>query len=178
MSNIYEAIFVTPWPFWVGGIAIGLLVPALYYYQNIALGVSTGYGNFLKLFLGKSRSYRWLNKDTFKDPVGWRLYFIVGMIMGAFVSGRLSGRPLTSSEMGVLTHSTQWSFLPYAFIMLSGGILLGLGARIAGGCTSGHSIHGLATLQKSALVVTIGFILLGVIATYLIRIFLLGGVTP
>ncbi len=178
MSWLYEAIFVTPWPWWAGGLAIGLLVPGLYYYQNTALGVSTGYGNFLKMLLHGKKPLSWLQKDTFKDLFGWRVYFIIGMIAGAFLSARLSGRPLITGEMGILTETTAWPTVIYGLILFAGGTLLGLGARIAGGCTSGHSIHGLATLQLSALVVTIGFIVMGALSTYIVRFLLLGGVTP
>jgi hypothetical protein len=80
--------------------------------------------------------------------------------------------------MGVLTSASTWPIAITGFILFAGGTLLGLGARIAGGCTSGHSIHGLATLQLSALVVTIGFIVMGALSTYIVRFLLLGGVTP
>jgi len=178
LSGLYQAIFVTPWAWWAGGLAIGLLVPSLYYYQNVALGVSTGYGNLLKLLWRGKKPLKWLEKDSFKDPWGWRVFFIAGMIIGAFLSARLSGRPLLTGEMGVLTSSTSWPAFFYGLILFTGGTLLGLGARIAGGCTSGHSIHGLATLQLSSLVVTIGFIVMGALSTYLVRFLLLGGVTP
>ncbi len=178
LSGLYESIFVTPWPWWAGGLAIGLLVPGLYYFQNTALGVSTGYGNILKMMLRGKKPLTWLEKDSFKDVFGWRVYFIAGIIIGAFISARLSGRPLLTGEMGVLTGSTAWPTVIYGAILLAGGTLLGLGARIAGGCTSGHSIHGLATLQLSALVVTIGFIFMGAVTTYIVRFLLLGGVIP
>ena len=78
----------------------------------------------------------------------------------------------------MLTNTTSWPTVIYGVILFAGGTFLGLGARIAGGCTSGHSIHGLATLQLSALVVTIGFIVMGALSTYVVRFLLLGGVTP
>jgi len=178
LDAIYTAVFVNPWPWWAGGVTIGLLVPMLYYFQNTALGVSTGYGNIVKILRGSKKNLRWLQKDTFKDPWGWRVFFILGMVLGAFISARLSGRPLITSEMGVFTSVIHWPQVLQAAFFLTGGLLLGLGARIAGGCTSGHSIHGLATLQISSLVATIGFILFGIFSSHLVRILLLGGITP
>ncbi|MFO7942437.1 MAG: YeeE/YedE thiosulfate transporter family protein [Bacillota bacterium] len=173
MSSWYSAIFVEPWPWWAGGTIIGLLIPLLYYTENTALGVSTGYGSILKALFPASR-LKWLN-SKFADGPGWRLFFLSGMVLGAFVSARLAGLPLLTTEMGIFTANVDWSLLGTGAFFLLGGVLLGLGARIAGGCTSGHSIHGLANLQLSSAVATLGFIAAGIVATYLVRTLILGG---
>ncbi|HSZ71035.1 MAG TPA: YeeE/YedE thiosulfate transporter family protein, partial [Cytophagaceae bacterium] len=56
---------------------------------------------------------------------------------------------------------------------LFGGLLVGFGTRYAGGCTSGHAITGLSTLQWPSLVATITFMLAGVLASWFIVPFLL-----
>lgn len=173
--NIVHSLFVELWPWWLGGICIGLLVPLMYYFLNTAMGVSTGYGNFLKLILPKTK-LRWLNSDTFKNKFNWRFIFIIGMIIGGFLSARTSGMALTTSLMGLFTDKTNWPLIAYIVWFFAGGALLGLGARLAGGCTSGHCIHGLATLQKSSLVATVFFLLFGVIGTWGIRLLVFGGV--
>ena len=64
-----------------------------------------------------------------------------------------------------------WSSLgtvPGLVVIVLGGFLIGFGARYAGGCTSGHGITGLATLQKSSLVAVIGFFIGGLFITHLI----------
>lgn len=172
--NIAHSLFVELWPWWLGGIAIGLLVPLMYYFLNTALGVSTGYGNLLKILLPKTR-LRWLNTDTFKNKFNWRFIFIFGMIFGCFLSARTSGMVLTTPFMGLFTEKTDWPLLAYVVWFFAGGTLLGLGARLAGGCTSGHCIHGLATLQKSSLIATVFFLLFGVIGTWLVRLIVFGG---
>ncbi len=170
---MYQALFVNTWPWWVGGILIGLLVPALYYFQNTALGVSTGYGNLVKII---SRSkLPWLQGEKFADTWGWRVFFIIGMILGAFIAGRVEGRPIFSLEMPLFTEVLTWPFLGYAVFFFTGGLFLGLGARIAGGCTSGHSIHGIANLHKSSIIVTIVFLVFGAIAAAILKAYLLGG---
>lgn len=172
--NIARYLFVELWPWWLGGIAIGLLVPLMYYFLNTALGVSTGYGNLLKILLQKTK-LRWLNTDAFKNKFNWRFIFIVGIIIGGFVSARTSGNNITTSQMGIFTEKTDWPLAVQLVWFFAGGILLGLGARLANGCTSGHSIHGLATFQKSSIIATAMFLLFGVIATWLIRIAIFGG---
>ena len=173
MENILHAVFVRPWPFWAGGIVIGLLVPLLYYYFNTALGVSTGYGNLVKIIF-RPQKLTWI-ETNFAETWSWRVFFIAGMILGGFLSARLSGRPILTLEMGEFTRVTQWLFLPTAAYFFAGGVLLGLGARIAGGCTSGHSIHGVANLHLSSILATALFVVGGILAANLIRTLLLGG---
>lgn len=172
--NIVRYLFIELWPWWLGGIAVGLLVPLMYYFFNTALGVSSGYGNFVKIILPKIK-LRWLNTETFKNKFNWRFIFIIGMIAGGFLSARVSGMALMTNQMGLFTQNTGWPLIANIAWFLAGGILLGLGARLASGCTSGHCIHGLATLQKSSLVATVFFLLFGVIGTWGIRLIVFGG---
>jgi len=53
-------------------------------------------------------------------------------------------------------------------IMIGGGFLIGFGARYAGGCTSGHAITGLASLQPASLVAMVGFFTGGLVATHML----------
>jgi len=167
-------LFVDLWPWWLGGIAIGLLVPFLYYFLNTALGVSTGYGNLLKFILPETK-LAWLNSETYKNKFNWRFIFIIGMIIGGFLSARASNMPFITSEMGLFTEATSWPFIAYIPWFFAGGVFLGLGARLAGGCTSGHSIHGLASLQISSLVATVLFLLVGAVTTFFIRLIVFRG---
>lgn len=173
--SIAHFLFVELWPWWLGGIAIGLLVPLMYYFLNTALGVSTGYGNLLKIILPKSK-LRWLNTETYQNKFNWRFIFIIGMVLGGFLSARVSGIALTTNLMGLFTEQTDWPALAYILWFFVGGAMLGLGSRLAGGCTSGHCIHGIATLQKSSLVATVVFLFFGVISTWVIRLLVFGGI--
>jgi len=173
IAILYERIFVDPWPFWAGGIIIGLLVPLLYYFYNTALGVSTGYGNLVKIFL-PARHLQWI-KTKYSETWSWRVYFIGGIILGGFISSALSGNLGFTAEMGRFTALVGWGAFAGAVYFFTGGLLLGLGARIAGGCTSGHSIHGISNLHLSSILATIMFLIGGIISANLIRITLMGG---
>ncbi len=168
-------LFVDLWPWWLGGIAIGILVPIMYYFLNTALGVSTGYVSILKA-LKLDGKFKWLASSKYKDPFDWRLVFIAGMVIGGFLSARVSGMGLLEYGMGLFTDNVSWNYGLYALWFFGGGVLLGFGARMAGGCTSGHSIHGIATIQKSSIIATILFLLFGFLTTFLIRMVLFGGV--
>ncbi len=174
MTSLANYIFVEPWPFWAGGLVIGLLVPLLYNFYNTALGVSTGYGNLAKIIIPGSRSLNWI-KSQFTETWSWRVYFIAGIILGGFISARLGGRPLIIPEMGQFTIIAGWPALLNAIYFFVGGMLLGLGARIAGGCTSGHSIHGIANLHMSSIIVTVLFLAGGAAAANIVRVLFMGG---
>ena len=173
IETLAQKIFVDPWPFWAGGIVIGLLVPLLYYFYNTALGVSTGYGNLVKMIL-PAKNLKWI-KAEYAETFSWRVFFIAGIILGAFIAARLSGSPWLTPEMGFFTTLVQWPSPATALFFFAGGILLGLGARVANGCTSGHSIHGIANLHLSSVLATVMFLIGGIISANLVRIILLGG---
>jgi len=171
--DIKTLFFVRPWPWWAGGAVIGLIAPTLYYLANAPLGVSSGYGALLRGLM-PNVSPKWF-KTTFKERWDWRVFFILGMVLGAFVAARLSGRPALTWSMGYLTTVAGLSSAQIGVMLFAGGFLLAVGARIAGGCTSGHSIHGLATLQVSSLITTVLFLILGAAAANIVRLTLMGG---
>jgi hypothetical protein len=173
-SGIYQTVFVDIWPWWAGGIAIGLLVPVMYWLYNTALGASTGYGNYVKLLLGNTK-LKWLNSKDFAERWGWRVFFVLGMVGGGFLSARLASQPLLTADMQTFTQMVDWPFVVEGLFFFAGGFLLALGARIAGGCTSGHSIHGIANLHQSSIVATIFFFGFGIISTWLVRTLIFGG---
>ena len=80
-----------------------------------------------------------------------------------------------TTEMGRFTSAVNWPGPMIVVYFLIGGVFLGLGARIAGGCTSGHSIHGIANLHKSSILATIMFLIGGAIAANIIRMLVAGG---
>lgn len=125
----------------------------------------------------------------------WNLVFLGGALVGGLISGWLGQtsheiHPDTIQSLAEvnLVSSTN-ELLPDRFmhenmnvgsilILLVGGVLIGFGARYAGGCTSGHAISGLSNLQLPSLIAVVGFFLGGLLMTHLllapIAAFLLG----
>jgi hypothetical protein len=167
---MYEAIFVTPWPWWVAGPAIGLVVTLFAWVTGKALGVSTGYGSACavvsRLSFFRAREYT----DR------WRLWFVVGLPLGGLVAALAGGRFGPVPAFGALDALTGGSTLAQAAMLFAGGILIGAGARWAGGCPSGHSIVGLAQGAGVSLVATLGF-MVGGFAVVNVLWALLGGPT-
>ena len=87
----------------------------------------------------------------------WRAGFLAGLIGGA-AAYRVFGGPLQSIEFGVST-----------FMIALAGLLVGLGAGLGGGCTSGHGVCGLARLSKRSLTAVVVFTLAAGITVYLVR---------
>ena len=149
-----------PWPWWFSGILIGLTVPLLYILAGKAFGISTSLQEIGALCAPNSK-FEYLSKFDRKGNL-WTLVFVLGIAIGAFLASNfLSASPV--------------SFLPESFSssdgvlkLLVGGFLIGFGTRYAGGCTSGHSITGIANLNWPSLLATIFFFIGGLSVTWII----------
>ncbi|MCB9726864.1 MAG: TSUP family transporter [Deltaproteobacteria bacterium] len=150
-----HAILVERWPFWAGGLAIGAFVLLFLRATGQALGVSTGYMDACALPFdsGARRS--------------WRLPFLVGIVLGGAVATLVSGVAPAGAAMGMFDTLVTASLPAKAAIFTGGGVLLGFGARLAGGCTSGHGIVGTAVMARSSIVATLVFMSTGFAVTHL-----------
>lgn len=185
--------FVQPWPWYVAGPLIGLIVPALLLFGGKVFGLSANLRHACAaLPLAKRPAF--LRYDW--RSVGlWNLAFAAGIVAGGFIGIRLlsePGVPLALSDetfaaLGALGVTDVAGFVPSqllswrglltpagALMVLGGGFLVGFGARWAGGCTSGHAISGLADFQLPSLVAVVGFFVGGLAVTHFLLPFLLG----
>ena len=144
------------WNWYIAGPLIGLMVPLLYIVTNKALGVSSNFQHLCAAILPNSKieyfKYNW-------KEYTWSLVFAAGILAGGFVATFLLS---TSPPQLLPAIYFDWPGVLRLFI---GGILVGFGARYAGGCTSGHGITGLAGLHFSSLVAVISFLLGGIFFT-------------
>jgi uncharacterized membrane protein YedE/YeeE len=177
-------LLTQPWPWYVSGPLIGLMVPALLIIGNKAFGISSSLRHICAACIP-------MNAPFFKydwKAESWNLIFALGIVLGALVAGYFFKNPnpiqislstVTSlNKMGVKEYtglipqdifSFNSLFTTRGFIlMVVGGFLVGFGTRYAGGCTSGHSIMGLANLQWPSLIATICFFSGGLIMTWFI----------
>jgi uncharacterized protein len=154
-SEIYRALLVTRWPFWLGGLAIGGFVLLFLWFDNKLLGVSTGCAELCQL-----RARPELRGS-------WRLRFLAGIVLGGWVAGRLAGAlpTLAIGRLDALLAGAAYLRLP---LLLGAGMLIGYGARLANGCTSGHSIVGVAQGARASLIATAAFMVAGFATTQLL----------
>jgi uncharacterized protein len=89
---------------------------------------------------------------------GAALPFLVGLLVAGWL-GRLVGGGATPADAGAL------SFVP---VLALSGLLVGLGTRLGGGCTSGHGVCGLARLSRRSLAATVTFIATGALTVFVV----------
>lgn len=178
-----------PWPWYVAGPLIGLTVPVLLLVGNKAFGISSSLKHVCAACIPANISF--FKYDWKKDI--WQLYFAAGILTGGFFAFHFlsTDQPVAiTPEMteilknqGVKDFSTLLPTDIFSFkelltlrgiiFTVGGGFLVGFGTRYADGCTSGHSIMGISTLQWPSMVATCCFMIGGFIMTWLILPFLL-----
>ncbi|PWU01893.1 MAG: hypothetical protein C5B52_06400 [Bacteroidetes bacterium] len=182
-------ILSQPWPWYISGPLIGLMVPALLVLGNRNFGISSNLRHICAAcFPGKIPffKYDWKNES-------WNLYLAAGIIIGALLvrlffwndqpivlnpklTAELSAYGLKDFNGLVPKEIFSWNAVlsVRSLIMLAGGgFLVGFGTRYAGGCTSGHAITGLANLQLPSLIATMSFFIGGIImANFILPIIL------
>jgi uncharacterized membrane protein YedE/YeeE len=147
-------------PWFVAGPLIGLLIVGLYAVQNKPLGATSAYANVIALFGGRSRMEV------------WRVWYFVGILAGALLAALLQGNFSLNLSYGALGRVLSLpALIPLLFL---GGILMGYGARWAGGCTSGHGLCGTSVRSAGSFAATITFMLTAIGVTFLVH-FLTGG---
>jgi uncharacterized membrane protein YedE/YeeE len=88
---------------------------------------------------------------------GWRVAFVAGLIL-APVAAMLAGYAVPVPQM-----PASW------VVVVAAGLLVGFGARLGGGCTSGHGICGIARLSKRSIAATMIFMGTAVVTVALMR---------
>jgi uncharacterized protein len=178
-----------PWPWYVAGPLIGLIVPALLILGNKSFGISSSLRHICASCIPANIPF--FKYDWRKEV--WNLFFVSGILLGGIIAVRflpnpdpLTVNPVLAEEFasyGIVKYDSlipqdvmNWQSL-FTFrgfiIMVVGGFLVGFGTRYAGGCTSGHAIMGLSNLQLPSLIATICFMVGGFIMANLILPFIL-----
>jgi uncharacterized membrane protein YedE/YeeE len=147
-----------PWPWWISGILIGLTVPLLYILAGKAFGISTSLQQIGAMCAPNSK-LEYLRKHDRTSHL-WTLIFVIGIALGASVASHFL------SEAPVTLLPDMFRSPAGAAKLLFGGFLIGFGTRYAGGCTSGHSITGIANLNWPSLLATVCFFAGGLAATW------------
>lgn len=178
-----------PWPWYVAGALIGLTVPYLLLVGNKSFGISSSLRHLCAACIPANIAFF---KYDWKKEV-WNLFFVGGIALGAFLAAQFLSDPnpvvLAEStaaylaEKGITDKSSlmpseifswdQLFTLRGLIFFVIGGFMVGFGTRYAGGCTSGHAIMGLSSLQWPSLIATCCFMAGGIAMTWLILPFLL-----
>lgn len=160
MPPVTTDIGVERMPWWVAGPALGLLVVGFFLVSNQPLGASGAYVETSKLLLGK------------KDAVTWRVFYLVGIPIGGWLGVTLIGNGFRA-RTGYEPLVDSWSSTPLVgAVVFVGALVMGYGARMAGGCTSGHGICGTAQRSPASWVATATFMGVAIATTWVLTTFL------
>ncbi|MGC9424143.1 YeeE/YedE thiosulfate transporter family protein [Vibrio sp.] len=165
------------WSPYLVGIGIGILTWLSFIFAHRPIGCSTGYtrisGIIEKLVRGKNvekkRYYQ-----TFVPKVDWEMMLLLGIVLGAFLSSSLSGTFKFELVPQLWKTAFGSGVLGRAVGALVGGVFIGLGARMAGGCTSGHGISGTLQLAVGSWLALICFFVGGYVAAMVLYIYVGG----
>lgn len=132
----------TPISALIGGSLIGLSAVLLFWLNGRIAGVS---GIFHGLF------------PPHKNDFLWRFLFLLGLIIGSTIYYILPQ-----------IHFIPRTHYPISFLVLA-GVLVGIGTKLSGGCTSGHGLCGIARMSARSFVATITFVIFGLLTVFVIR---------
>lgn len=158
------------WSPYLAGAGIGILSWFAFLLSDHPLGVSTAFAKSSGMIEKALRGQRALQKkyyQRFEPVIDWEWMLVLGLLIGAFLSAKLSGsfRPEFTPELW--TDYFGGGIWLRGLTAFAGGVLVGLGARWANGCTSGHALSGTMQLVASSWVAAAG-IFLGGVATALL----------
>tara|TARA_A100001234_G_scaffold43064_1_gene35374 strand:- start:446 stop:865 length:420 start_codon:yes stop_codon:yes gene_type:complete len=132
----------TPYSALIGGIIIGLSVVIFFLFNGRLVGISGIAANALN------------QKEKRIDNI----LFLVGLIIGPILYALISNKEINISISNSLP------------LLIVAGLLVGIGTRISGGCTSGHGISGIGRFSLRSIIATITFMVVGIL-TVLIKNF-------
>jgi len=142
---------------YVGGPVLGLLIVGLFVIANQPLGASGSYVQTVGLLRRR------------EGVAVWRVWYFVGMFLGGVLVTQVlrEGAEVRSGYDALRAAFPLWATVP---LVLGGATLLGYGAAMAGGCTSGHGMCGTAQRSPASLAVTATFMATAIATTFLLRI--------
>ena len=155
---------LTPIHWAVAGAAIAAVTLALLFLANRRLGISSVLEDVCSLALANP----YFQRKAVTGGRPWRLPFAGGLLIGGFLSAQLGGGWSPTWALGVFDTVIGLGPAGKLAWMFAGGLCIGFGTRLAGGCTSGHGIFGLANLERSGVVATLSFMVGGIVTTQLI----------
>lgn len=143
-----------PQPYWnpyVAGFGLGLVLLASFVIMGRGLGASGAFSSLVSAGVqavapahAQSNEFygEYLGDGTTNPLMDWLVFEVIGVFAGGFLSGALAGRLKKSIDRG--PSISDRNRLVFAFL---GGGLMGIGAKLARGCTSGQALTGGAMLN-------------------------------
>jgi uncharacterized membrane protein YedE/YeeE len=138
-----------------GGLLIGAGMALIFVFTGAVPGMSTVFSSTWSYVSNRP----FFQQVRFVGSRRWRLVLAAGLVLGALLWWLAFG-----PAGGVQTQVTWWQ-------LLFGGFLAGFGARMSNGCTSGHGICGLASLQLPSALAVVTFLATAIVVAHLVLAF-------
>jgi uncharacterized membrane protein YedE/YeeE len=145
----------------LSGAAIGVITLLLLFSTSHRLGISSGFEDVCSLVLRTP----YLLRAEILAGRPWRLPFLAGLVAAGVLSVTLAEGWAPTWNLGRFDEAIGWGMGAKAALMFVGGLFIGFGTRLAGGCTSGHGIFGVSNFERASLASTASFMASGVITT-------------
>lgn len=148
------------WSPYLVGALIGVLSMATFYFSDKPLGVSTAYARLAGLVgnlfsKGHTETLKFYQEE--KPKIDWGVMLLFGMILGAFIAAYTGGE-ITAAWVPALWQERFGPDVLWRWgVAFLGGAIMAYGARLAGGCTSGHGISGALQLSVSSWIALVCF---------------------
>jgi uncharacterized membrane protein YedE/YeeE len=147
---MYETLFpLGAQQYLIGGLLVGVGIAIPFVFTGLVVGVSSFYTTVWSYF----HKGWFFQTNWYLQSRGWKWFLVAGLISGGFLY-------LVMNDVTTVTTVEWWR-------LLLGGVLVGIGTRMSGGCTSGHGICGLASLEKVSLVATVTFLATAIVVALL-----------
>ena len=171
-SSSFSSGPVTPRPFWhplLAGLALGMVLLVTFVVTGHGLG-ATGFTTRVSAWLAQSLPSL-TGPDTYLGPMAeegifsaWITWQVIGVVVGAYLSAKLARRIRVQLDGQKTLGTTRRVITAFSV-----GLLAGLGARIAAGCTRGMGLSGAATLSLAGFTFLATFFAVGMIVSRLVR---------
>jgi uncharacterized membrane protein YedE/YeeE len=155
---------LTPLHWALAGVGIAGVTLALLLLDSRRLGISTGFEDICSLALPAP----YFKRAAVTTGRGWRLPLLAGLVLGGFLSAVLGGGWAPTWDLGIFDSAIGFGPAGKVAWMFVGGLFIGFGTRLAGGCTSGHGIFGLANLELPSVITTVTFMAVGIVTTHVV----------
>ena len=155
---------LTPLHWAIAGLGIAGVTLALLFIGNRRLGISTGLEDICSLALPAP----YFRRSAVTSGRPWRLPLLADLVLGGAISALLGGGWEPIWALGIFDRAIGFGPAGKIAWMFVGGLFIGFGTRLAGGCTSGHGIFGLANFELPSLLSTLSFMAAGIATTQVV----------
>jgi uncharacterized membrane protein YedE/YeeE len=147
-----------PPPWYAIGPLLGLVVVGVLATINQRVGVLGGVSDAVERAIGR------------RETLGWKAWFFLGVVLGGMVFALLHGGSSLGDDYGWLTRTFDGDAAPVAGLLLVvAGVLIGFGAKTAGGCTAGNGLSGTSHGSPASFVSMGTFMATAIVVSFVIK---------